>query len=227
MMTKGKSTHLVEITMATRVRWLGHACLLVESDGKNLLIDPFLTGNPKAAAKASEVPADFILISHGHGDHVGDAIAIAERTGATVIANYEISEWLGKQGLTRVHSIRGGGFAFPFGRVKMTITSAPRPTAQWRHPPATCSSGRLPHLRRRHRPVRRHALIGEGIDLAILPIGDNTIGPTAPSAANTLPKVMPIHFDTFRRSCRTRRLGRRVKQQGVAASRCSNRSGQR
>src|SRR5438874_1096383 len=58
--------------MATRVRWLGHACLLVESDGRRLLVDPFLTGNPAAAVKADEVPADFILVSHGHGDHVGD-----------------------------------------------------------------------------------------------------------------------------------------------------------
>ena len=80
--------------MSTRVRWLGHAALLIESDGRTVLIDPFLTGNPKAAAKAGEVPADLILISHGHGDHVGDAVAIAQRTGATVATNYEIGEWL-------------------------------------------------------------------------------------------------------------------------------------
>jgi len=77
--------------MSTRVRWLGHSALLLESDGRNVLIDPFLTGNPKAAVKADEVPADLILISHGHGDHVGDAVAIANRTGATVATNYEIS----------------------------------------------------------------------------------------------------------------------------------------
>ena len=70
--------------MSTRVRWLGHAALLLESNGRTVLIDPFLTGNPKAAVKADEVTADLILISHGHGDHVGDAVAIAERTGATV-----------------------------------------------------------------------------------------------------------------------------------------------
>jgi L-ascorbate metabolism protein UlaG (beta-lactamase superfamily) len=102
--------------MATRVRWLGHACLLFDSDGKHVIIDPFLTGNPKAAAKASEVPADFILISHGHGDHVGDAVAIAKRTGAMVISNYEISLWLEKQGLDKVHGIQhGGGFTFLSG----------------------------------------------------------------------------------------------------------------
>src|SRR5262245_21307631 len=105
--------------MSTRVRWLGHAALYIESDGQRLLIDPFLTGNPAAAIKADEAAADFILISHGHGDHVGDSVAIARRTGATVIANYEISEWLQKQGLKKVHGMQhGGGFAFPFGRVK-------------------------------------------------------------------------------------------------------------
>ena len=67
--------------MSTRIRWLGHSCLLLETNGQNVLIDPFLTGNPKAAATAEQVPADLILISHGHGDHVGDAVAIAKRTG--------------------------------------------------------------------------------------------------------------------------------------------------
>ncbi len=67
--------------MSTRVRWLGHAALLFESDGRTVLIDPFLTGNPKAALSADSVPADLILISHGHGDHVGDSVAIAKRTG--------------------------------------------------------------------------------------------------------------------------------------------------
>ena len=80
--------------MSTRLQWLGHACLLFESGGKHVLIDPFLTGNPKAAASASSVPADLILISHGHGDHVGDAVSIANRTGAKVLTNYEIAEWL-------------------------------------------------------------------------------------------------------------------------------------
>ena len=80
--------------MSTRIQWLGHSCLLLESDGRRVLIDPFLTGNPKAAASAELVPADLILISHGHEDHVGDAVAIAQRTGATVLTNYEISQWL-------------------------------------------------------------------------------------------------------------------------------------
>jgi L-ascorbate metabolism protein UlaG (beta-lactamase superfamily) len=215
--------------MATRVRWLGHACLLIESDGKNILIDPFLTGNPKAAAKASEVPADFILISHGHGDHVGDAIAIAQRTGATVIANYEISEWLGKQGLTKVHGMQmGGGFGFAFGRVKMTLAfhGSALPDGSYGGNPAgfhlflkdgtriydAADTGLFGDMR----------LIGEeGIDLAILPIGDNyTMGPDDALRAIKLlmpKKVLPIHFDTFPPIVQDAAAwAGRVTQQGIA-----------
>src|SRR5260370_15570942 len=172
--------------MSTRVRWLGNDCLLVESDGRKILIDPFLTGNPAASAKAEDVPADFILISHGHGDHVGDAVAIAKRTGATVIANYEIAGWLEKQGLIKVHGQQhGGGHAFAFGRVKLTLAfhGSGLPDGSYGGNPCgfliylkdgtkiyaaadTCLFGDM-------------SLIGaEGIDLAILPIGDNyTMGP--------------------------------------------------
>src|SRR5215469_2487295 len=113
--------------MSTRVRFLGHAALLLESDGRTVLIDPFLTGNPKAAASASELPANLIVISHGHGDHVGDAIAIAARTGATVVSNYEISEWLKQpsQGLSDAKVVglqHGGSFLFDGAvRVKLTV----------------------------------------------------------------------------------------------------------
>ncbi len=108
--------------MATRLCWLGHACLLLESDGKRVLIDPFLTGNPSAATTADKVQADFILVSHGHGDHVGDTAAIAQRTGATVVCNYEMSEWFSKQGVKKVHGQQhGGGHHYPFGYVKLTL----------------------------------------------------------------------------------------------------------
>ena len=80
-----------------KVIYHGHACLTVVVGGKVLLFDPFITGNPLAKnTDAEKVAADFILVSHGHGDHVGDAVAIARRTGALVIANYEVATWLNK-----------------------------------------------------------------------------------------------------------------------------------
>ena len=91
--------------MATRVQWLGHACLMIESDGRRIVIDPYLTDNPAAAAKAADIPADFLLVSHGHGDHLGDTVAIARRTGATVISTYEMTGW--------VESTTGRGGASP------------------------------------------------------------------------------------------------------------------
>lgn len=195
--------------MATRVRWLGHSCLLLETSGKNVLIDPFLTGNPAAAAKAADVPADFILISHGHGDHVGDSIAIAKRTGATIIANYEISEWLKAQGVEKVHGQQhGGGHTFPFGRVKLTLAfhgSALPDGSNGGNPCGFliyCNDGKKIYDAADTGLFGDMRLIGEeGIDLAILPIGDNyTMGPDDALRAVKLiqpKKVFPIHYNTF------------------------------
>jgi L-ascorbate metabolism protein UlaG (beta-lactamase superfamily) len=195
--------------MSTRVRWLGHACLLFESGGQHILVDPFLTGNPAAAATAQAVEANFILVSHGHADHLGDAIAIARRTGAMVVANYEISEWLQKQGLSKVHGLQqGGGHAFPFGRLKLTLAfhGSALPDGSYGGNPGgflfsfkdgtkaydAADTGLFGDMR----------LIGEeGIDLAILPIGDNyTMGPDDALRAVKLlqPKrVLPIHYNTW------------------------------
>ncbi len=195
--------------MATRVQWLGHACLLFESDGTHVLVDPFLTGNPAAAARADQVPADFILISHGHGDHVGDAVAIAQRTGATVVCNYEISEWLQKQGLKKVHGQQhGGGHNYPFGRVKLTLAfhGSALPDGTYGGNPAgfliTFKDGRKVYDAADTGLFGDMRLIGEeGIDLALLPIGDNfTMGPDdAVRAVKLLQphKVVPIHFNTW------------------------------
>ncbi len=195
--------------MATRVQWLGHACLLVETDGHRLLIDPFLTGNPRAAASADKVPADFILISHGHADHLGDAIAIARRTGATVISNYEISGWLEKQGVKKAHGMQhGGGFRFPFGRVKLTLAfhGSALPDGSYGGNPAgilICTNdGKKVYDAADTGLFGDMRLIGEeGIDLALLPIGDNfTMGPDdAVRAVKLLQphKVVPIHFNTW------------------------------
>ena len=195
--------------MATRLQWLGHACLLIESDGQRVLIDPFLTGNPAAAKKAGEVEADFILVSHGHGDHVGDTIAIAKRTGATVICNYEISEWLQDHGLDRVHGQQhGGGFNHPFGRVKLTLAfhGSALPDGSYGGNPAgfliTFNDGKKVYDAADTGLFGDMRLIGEeGIDLAILPIGDNyTMGPDDALRAVKLihpKKVIPIHYNTW------------------------------
>src|SRR5437588_1323256 len=195
--------------MATRVRWLGHACLQIDTEGRHLLIDPFLTGNPAAATKAEEVPADFILVSHGHGDHVGDTVDIAQRTGATAVCNYEISGWLEKKGVKKVHGQQhGGGHTFPFGRVKLTLAfhGSALPDGSYGGNPCgflisfndgtrvydAADTGLFGDMR----------LIGEeGIDLAILPIGDNfTMGPDDALRAVRFvqpKKVLPIHYNTW------------------------------
>jgi len=107
--------------MSTQITWYGHATLGVETEGYHLLIDPFFSGNKAAPVSAEQVKADAILITHGHGDHVGDAIAIAQRTKAVVISNFEICNWLKKNGVANLHGQHiGGGYAHPFGYVKLT-----------------------------------------------------------------------------------------------------------
>ncbi|HLX94430.1 MAG TPA: metal-dependent hydrolase [Verrucomicrobiae bacterium] len=104
-----------------KVTYYGHACFSVVVSGKVLLFDPFISDNPLARnIDAKSVPADFILVSHGHDDHVGDAVEIAKRTQALVIANFEVAMWLEKQGAPRVHPLNhGGGYKFDFGRAKL------------------------------------------------------------------------------------------------------------
>jgi len=103
-----------------KVTYYGHACFAVQVANKTLLFDPFITGNELAKAiDVNKVPADYILISHGHADHLADAAEIATRTGATIVSNYEVTVWFGKQGLSRTHPLNhGGGWRFDFGRVK-------------------------------------------------------------------------------------------------------------
>lgn len=195
--------------MATRVRWLGHAALLLETDGTRVLIDPFFTGNPKAVIEADKVEADFILVSHGHSDHVGDTIAIAQRTGATVIANYEIANWLHQKGVSKVHGQQlGGSHAFPFGRVKLTLAfhGSALPDGSYGGNPCgfliTCKDGKKIYDAADTGLFGDMRLIGEeGLDLAFLPIGDNyTMGPEdALRAVQFLQprKVVPIHYNTW------------------------------
>ncbi len=196
--------------MATRVQWLGHSCLLIESDGKHVLIDPFLTGNPTAAARPEDVPADVILVSHGHEDHVGDTLAIARRTGATVVANYELGNWFTSQGLTKVHGMQhGGGCQVDEAvHVKLTIAfhGSTLPGGGYGGNPCgflvTLKDGTRIYDAADTALFGDMKLIGEeGLDLALLPIGDYyTMGPADSIRAIKLlgPKaVLPIHHNTF------------------------------
>lgn len=194
--------------MSSRLTFLGHATLRLETGGKTILVDPFFTGNPQATETADEQQADFIVITHGHGDHVGDAVSIAKRTGATVIANFEIVSWFERQGIEHAHAQHiGGSHEHPFGRLKLTIAhhGSQLPDGSYGGNPCglvfTLPEGTIYHAGDTGL-FYDMKLIGEtGIDLAILPIGDNyTMGPDDAIRAIRLIKprlVLPIHFNTW------------------------------
>ena len=98
----------------------GHSCFGINHNDHRILFDPFISPNPLAAQiDIEKIEVDFILITHGHFDHIADAVAIAKRTGAKVISNFEIYQWLGKQGVENVHPMNhGGAVEQPFGKVK-------------------------------------------------------------------------------------------------------------
>jgi L-ascorbate metabolism protein UlaG (beta-lactamase superfamily) len=191
-----------------KMTWLGHASFALEIDGYKVLLDPFLTGNPKATADPDALEADFILISHGHGDHVGDAVDIAKRTGALVIANNEIAGWFKKQGIEAHGQHLGGGYNYPFGYVKLTIAhhGSALPDGSDGGNPAgfliTLKDGKKVYFACDTGLFYTMKLYGdEGIDLAVLPIGDNfTMGPDDAFRAVGLIRpgvVIPVHFDTW------------------------------
>ena len=101
------------------VRFLGHACFELSDGDTTVLIDPFLTGNPKAAIGADDAAATTILLTHGHGDHIGDTVSIAKRTGAPVVAIVEIAGELGEEGLDVRDPNLGGTVKFDWGSVKL------------------------------------------------------------------------------------------------------------
>ena len=107
--------------MSFKLTWFGHAAIGIEVDETQLLIDPFLSENPVASIQPDKVQADYILISHGHGDHIGDAVEIASRTNALVISSFEVASWFKNQGLDAHAQHIGGGYHHPFGYLKLTI----------------------------------------------------------------------------------------------------------
>ncbi|MBB4661758.1 metal-dependent hydrolase [Conexibacter arvalis] len=189
------------------LRFLGHAAISLREGDTTVLVDPFLSGNPRAAVSADELDATAILLSHGHGDHLGDAVAIAQRTGATVVAIVELANEIGGQGVDVRDPNLGGTIAFDWGSVKLVPAwhtgVSPSGTA---HTPAglvielggktiyhlgdTCLFSDL-------------ALVGRNreIDVALVPIGGHytmdrhdAVEAVKLVGAKT---VIPVHYDTF------------------------------
>jgi L-ascorbate metabolism protein UlaG (beta-lactamase superfamily) len=193
-----------------KVTYYGHACFAAQVSGKTLLFDPFITGNELAKGiDVNTIPADYVLISHGHGDHLGDAVAIAQRTGATLISNYEITVWLGHQGLTKSHALNhGGSYRFDFGRVRLTnaIHSSSLPDGTYGGNPAgfivESEEGNFYYCGDTALTLDMK-LIGESTRLAFaaLCIGDNfTMGiEDAIKAADFVHcnEVLGLHYNTF------------------------------
>jgi|YNPBryunderm2012_1023409.scaffolds.fasta_scaffold01468_3 L-ascorbate metabolism protein UlaG (beta-lactamase superfamily) len=194
--------------MATELIWLGHGTWEIAAEGGRVVLDPFLDDNPVAAKTADQVEADYILISHGHYDHMADAEKIARRTGATIIGCYEICEYFRRRGIERVCPMNiGGTCQQPFGRVKMTPAwhSSTLPDGT----PGGAAAGFLLFLPEGNAYfacdtalMQDMTLIGRvGLEIAVLPIGDNfTMGPEDALEAVRLLKprrVVPVHVNTW------------------------------
>ncbi|NOZ83268.1 MAG: metal-dependent hydrolase [Epsilonproteobacteria bacterium] len=197
--------------MRVKVTYVGHSCFLFEGSEK-IIIDPFISGNPNTKIKPDEIDCNYILVTHGHADHLGDAIGISKNCGAAIIAPYELSTYCQMQGAKNVHPMYiGGSFRFTDNlKIKFTIahhgSAATGETITYTGNPV----GMLIELNEK---TIYHAgdtglfsdmkLIGERnqIDLALLPIGDNfTMGPEdAAYAAGLLNcrEVIPMHYNTF------------------------------
>ncbi|MGA8944107.1 MAG: metal-dependent hydrolase [Thermoactinomyces sp.] len=196
-----------------KITYHGHSCFEIETGGYHLLTDPFLTGNPLSKTRPEDLKVDWIILTHGHNDHVGDAVAIARQNDATIIAPHELSVWLGWQGLKTHGMAVGGGCAFEFGHVKLVnalhgsgftndenrqiIYLGPATgfvlTAEGKTVYHAGDSGLFSDMKQIGK--------GKGIDLALLPIGDNyTMGPDdALVAAEWVraKQVIPMHYNTF------------------------------
>jgi L-ascorbate metabolism protein UlaG (beta-lactamase superfamily) len=201
--------HLKEVSVSISITWHGHATFTLNFDGKNVVVDPFFAGNnPAAKTAVADVTADFILQTHGHGDHIADTVGLAKQSGALVIGNFEICNWIAAQGHENNHAMNtGGGWDFPFGRVKMTpaLHSSGLPDGAYGGDPAgyvVSTGGKNIYVAGDTALFSDMALIGRmGLDVAILPIGDNfTMGPDDSLLAIDYLKpqvVIPCHYNTW------------------------------
>lgn len=192
------------------ITYYGHSCFGVETGGKHLLFDPFITPNELARhVDATKVKADYILISHGHEDHIADAVSIAKRTGAKVVCSWEIHVWLNKQGVNNTHPMNTGGkWKFDFGNVKCVaaVHSSGLPDGTYGGNPMGFiveTAGANFYYAGDTALTYDMKLIGEyrNIDFAFLPIGDNfTMGVDNAIIASQFincKKIIGMHYDTF------------------------------
>ncbi len=192
-----------------KLTFYGHSTVQLEVNGKTLLFDPFITPNELAKhIDISTIKPDYILISHGHGDHVADLEAIQKASGAQVICIAEIAGWLGAKGITNTHGMNiGGAFNFDFGRVKMVyaLHSSSMPDGSYGGTPAgfviTAGGKKVYFAGDTALTYDMKLLAEENLDWAILPIGDNyTMG--VDDAIKTTEfiqcsNVVGVHYDTF------------------------------
>jgi L-ascorbate metabolism protein UlaG (beta-lactamase superfamily) len=195
--------------MAADVRWLGHASFHLSGGGADVLIDPWLTGNPKAAASADELPADVIALTHGHADHIGDTVDIAKRTGAKVLAIVELAGEIEGDGVEDVVGFNfGGTVTFDWGWIKMVpawhTAVSPKGTA---HMPAGLLIHYGGHLiyhlgdTALFGDLKLIAGRGDRVELALVPIGghytmDRFDAVTAVELISPF-QTIPIHYGTF------------------------------
>ncbi|TDO19941.1 metal-dependent hydrolase [Pedobacter duraquae] len=189
--------------------YYGQSCFLLEADGKKFLFDPFITPNPLAKhIDITAIEADYILVSHGHGDHVADLVAIAKQTGALVIAMVEVAGWAEKQGVTNLHPMNFGRQKFDFGTVRMVWAthSSSLPDGSYGGNPAGFvleTAGKTIYFAGDTSLNYDMKLLADlyRLDYAILPIGGNYTMDVDDALLATkyinCDKVIGVHYDTF------------------------------
>lgn len=191
-----------------KITYLSHSAFLFDDGTTRLVIDPFLTNNPNTPVKADDVQVNYVILTHAHGDHLGDALAIAKKNKATVIAVNELANYAASKGVNAHNMHIGGGFNFPFGRVKFTIAhhGSSTPEGEYMGEPAgvviTMGEKSVYHAGDTGLFMDMK-LIGEltPLDAALLPIGDNfTMGiDDAVRASDMLNAklTIPMHYNTW------------------------------